>query len=258
MKRLGALGHSLPYAGKSGCDRVLAVETVYDKDGRFLGKLADVFGDPTRRGIYRHLRTAPEPLSASEVAAVFGVHRTVARAHLEKLAALGLVECGTRRRAGGGRPAKTYTLSGKRLEVMLPPRRYERLSRLLLRLIDSTVEPRVAGEAAFALGREFGAETAAKIAGADVQPPVKLAPHAMIAWMDEAGYNVTFDDGGKGVLAVEIRNCVYSELAEEYPDIVCPFDRGTVCGMLGVEPSAHTQTHSLSAGDAYCRHEIRL
>jgi len=234
------------------------VDTAYDKDGTYLGKLADVFGDPTRRGIYRYLRGASEPLTASEVAEVFGVHRTVARAHLEKLAQLGLVESGTRRRSGGGRPAKTYVLTAERLEVMLPPRRYERLSRFLLRLIDSTVEPEVAGELAFALGRDFGAETAAEIAGDDVQPPIKLAPRAALAWMDEAGYSVTLDDGAKGVVAVEVRNCVYRELAEEYPDIVCPFDRGTVCGMLGVDASAHTQTHSMSAGDDYCRHEFRL
>jgi predicted ArsR family transcriptional regulator len=234
------------------------MDTAYDKEGRYLGKLADVFGDPTRRGIYRYLRGASEPLSASEVAEVFGVHRTVARAHMEKLAQLGLVEFGTRRRSGGGRPAKTYVLTAERLEVMLPPRRYERLSRFLLRLIDSTVEPEVAGELAFALGRDFGAETAAAIAGDDVQPPIKLAPRAVLAWMDEAGYSVTLDDGAKGVVAVEVRNCVYRELAEEYPDIVCPFDRGTVCGMLGVDASAHTQTHSMSAGDDYCRHEFRL
>jgi predicted ArsR family transcriptional regulator len=234
------------------------VETKYEKDGRYLGKLADVFGDPTRRGIYRHLREASEPLTAGEVAEVFGVHRTVARAHMEKLAELGLVESGTRRRAGGGRPAKTYVLTAERLEVMLPPRRYERLSRLLLRLIDRTVEAGAAADAAFALGREFGAETAADITGDDGQPPVKLAPRAVVAWMDEAGYSVSLDDGAKGVVVVEVHNCVYSELAEEFPDIVCPFDRGTVCGMLGVEPSAHTQTHSMSAGDAYCRHEFRL
>ena len=234
------------------------VETAYDKNGTYLGKLADVFGDPTRRGVYRHLRSVSEPLTASEVAEVFGLHRTVARAHLEKLTELGLVKSGIRRRVGGGRPAKTYVLTGERLEVMLPPRRYERLSRFLLRLMDSTVEPDVAADAAFDLGRAFGAETAAEIAGDGVQPPVRLAPRAVAAWMDAAGYSVTLDDGAKGVVAVEVRNCVYRELAEEYPDIVCPFDRGTVCGMLGVEPSAHTQTHSLSAGDEYCRHEFRL
>lgn len=192
------------------------MDTAYDKEGRYLGKLADVFGDPTRRGIYRHLRGASEPLSASEVAEVFGVHRTVARAHMEKLAQLGLVEFGTRRRSGGGRPAKTYVLTAERLEVMLPPRRYERLSRFLLRLIDSTVEPEVAGELAFALGCDFGAETAAAIAGDDVQPPIKLAPRAVLAWMDEAGYSVTLADGAKGVVAVEVHNCVYREIGRAH------------------------------------------
>jgi predicted ArsR family transcriptional regulator len=234
------------------------VETAYDKDGRYLGKLADVFGDSTRRGVYRHLRGASEPRTASEVAAVFGLHRTVARAHLEKLAELGLVETATRRRIGGGRPAKTYVLAEERLEVMLPPRRYERLSRLLLRLIDQALETGVAADAAFDLGRAFGADIAAQVAGPDVQPPVRLAPHAVVAWMDEAGYSVTLDDGAKGVVAIEVRNCVYRELAEEFPEIVCPFDRGTVCGMLGAEASAHTQTHSISAGDDFCRHEFRL
>ena len=232
--------------------------TAYDKDGTYLGKLADVFGDPTRRAVYRHLRGVSGPVTASEVAEVFGLHRTVARAHLEKLTALALVESGTRRRAGGGRPAKTYTLSAERLEVMLPPRRYERLSRFLLRLIDSTVAPEVAADAAFDLGRSFGAETAAEIAGDDVRPPVGLSPRAVAAWMDDAGYSVTLDDGATGVVVVEVRNCVYNELAEEFPVIVCPFDRGTVCGMLGIEPSAHTQTHSMSTGDEYCRHEFRL
>jgi predicted ArsR family transcriptional regulator len=149
-------------------------------------------------------------------------------------------------------------ISGERLEVMLPPRRYERLSRLLLRLIGSTVEPDVAADAAFDLGRAFGAETAAAIAGDDVQSPLRLAPRTLAAWMDEAGYSVTLDDGAKGVIAVEVRNCVYSELAGEYPDIVCPFDCGTLCGMLGVEGAAHSQTHSLIAGDDFCRHEFRL
>jgi predicted ArsR family transcriptional regulator len=234
------------------------VETRYDKDGKYLGKLADVFGDPTRRGVYRHLREATEPLSASEVAEVFGLHRTVARAHLERLTELGLVESGTRRRVGGGRPAKTYVVTGERLEVMLPPRRYELLSRMLLRLIEASVEPDVASTTAFALGRSFGQETAAGIAGDNVQPPVALAPKAVVAWMDDSGYGVTLTNGTPGRIVVEVHNCVYRELAEEFPDIVCRFDCGTLCGMLGVDESAHAQTHQLSRGDDMCRHEFRL
>lgn len=234
------------------------MKTAYYSDGRHLGKLADVFGDPTRRSIYRHLRTADAPLSAGEVGDAFGLHRTVARAHLEKLKELGLVECGTRRRDGGGRPAKTYELTDERLEIMLPPRRYERLARLLLRLVDTSLEPAAAAAAASTLGRAYGTDLALDVLGADAKPPVTLSPEAVLGWMDEAGYSVSLDDGPPGVLAVKVTNCVYRELAEEYPDIVCRFDCGLVCGMLGVDDSVHTQTHALSTGDPFCRHEIRL
>mgnify|MGYP007112003749 CR=1 FL=1 len=57
---------------------------------------------------------------------------------------------------------------------------------------------------------------------------------------------------------IEVQNCVYQELAREYPDVVCAFDRGMLCGLLGVDAAAHSQTHALSAGDSVCRHEFRL
>lgn len=231
----------------------------YDSDGSYLSKLADVFGDPTRRHIFAHLRQADVPLTASQVADEFGLHRTVARAHLERLGEVGLLLTGTRRRAGGGRPAKTYEAAPERLEVMLPPRRYERLSRNMLRLIAAQVAPAAAAAAAFDVGRAFGEETAAAIAGdhaAAVAP--RLAPHAAAAWLDESGYDVTVNEDPPHTVVVEVRNCVYSELAREFPDIVCPFDRGTLCGMLGVSPERHSQTHTLSAGDPYCRHEFVL
>ena len=76
--------------------------------------------------------------------------------------------------------------------------------------------------------------------------------------MDESGYGASIVDGPSGALVIEVRNCVYQELAREFPDIVCPFDRGTLCGMLGVPPGFHRQTHALSDGDAFCRHEITL
>jgi predicted ArsR family transcriptional regulator len=233
------------------------VETTYDREGKYLSRLADVFGDPTRRNIYRYLRSCDSPQSASEVAEVFGLHRTVARAHLEKLGELGLVSTSARRRAGGGRPAKIYAVTDARLEVMLPPRRYERLARLLLQLIGQTVEPDVAASTAGKLGRSFGEQTAAEFAGEDSQPPVRLSPRAVMDWMDLAGYRATLTSNGHGAV-IEVHNCVYRELSKEYPDVVCAFDRNMLCGMLGVDSSVHTQTHSLSGGDSYCRHEFRL
>jgi predicted ArsR family transcriptional regulator len=234
------------------------VETKYDKEGTYLGRLADVFGDPSRRRIYRYLRACDAPQSATEVAEVFGLHRTVARAHLEKLGDLGLVSTSTRQRAGGGRPAKTYAITDARLEVMLPPRRYERLARLLLQLVSEIVEPDLAPSTAGGLGRAFGEQTAAEFAGDGVQPPVKLSPRAVMDWLDIAGYGATMTSNGNGTTVIEVHNCVYRELSREYPDVVCAFDRNMLCGMLGVDSSLHTQTHALSGGDSYCRHEFKL
>lgn len=233
------------------------METAYDKDGIYLGRLADVFGDPTRRSIYRQLREADDPRSATEVAQVFGLHRTVARAHLEKLVELGLVETGTRRRAAGGRPAKTYAITADRLEVMLPPRRYERLARLVLRTLQETVEMPAAIAAAERMGRAYGEEAAAEVAGAGAESPVRMSPEAVIAWMDAAGYAATLSIVD-GLVVIEVHNCVYREIAQEFPEVVCQFDKGMLCGMLGVDSSAHAQTRALSAGDDSCRHEFRL
>ena len=234
------------------------VETTYDKEGQYLGRLADVFGDPTRRNIYRHLRSCDTPQSATEVADVFGLHRTVARAHLEKLGELGLVSTSTRRRPGGGRPAKIYAVTDARLEVMLPPRRYERLARLLLQLVTDTVDLDVAVASATALGKVYGEGAAAEYAGEAVQPPVRLSPRAVMDWMELAGYGATLSSDGTGQTVIEVHNCVYRELSQEYPDVVCAFDRSMLCGMLGCDPEKHTQTKAMSGGDSFCRHEFAL
>ena len=79
---------------------------------------------PTRAGIYRRLRTEGQPLTAREVADMFGLHPNVARNHLDQLAKASLVVTGTRKHPGGGRPAKVYVAreqaAGPR-EVQVPP-----------------------------------------------------------------------------------------------------------------------------------------
>jgi len=40
--------------------------------------------------------------------------------------------------------------------------------------------------------------------------------------------------------------------------VVCAFDQNMLCGMLGCDAAVHTQTHALSGGDSFCRHEFRL
>ena len=48
--------------------------------------ITSAFGDPTRRDIYLFARSAPDGVTASQVADRFALHPNVARHHLDKLA----------------------------------------------------------------------------------------------------------------------------------------------------------------------------
>lgn len=224
-------------------------------DVAHLDRLGDVFGDGTRRGIYRHVLAAEAPVSAAEVAAEFGLHRTVARAHLERMVEVGLLQVGLRRRPTGGRPAKVYSAGNERVEIVVPARRYEALAGLLLRLVSDTMAQPAAVEAAIDVGMARGSEVARS---ASAGAAAGLSPEEAVAWLREAGYRVHLRGGSNGFATVDVANCVYKELALEYPDLVCAFDRGMLCGMLGVAREAHAQTHSLMAGDEFCRHRFHL
>jgi predicted ArsR family transcriptional regulator len=222
-----------------------------------LDRLADAFGSPTRRDVFMLLRTCGTPMVASEVATSLGLQRTAARAHLERLVDLGLLSSATRRTASAGLPVKSYTAVETRLAITLPPRRYEALARSLLELLE-TVEVDAAAEHAAGVGRAYGECIAQGIVGADIQKPVRLSLPALVKWMDESGYAVTASSLGRTRAVIEIGNCVYRELSVQHRDIVCAFDCGMFCGMLGVVDSAHRQAHAPCAGDSCCRHEFDL
>ncbi|MTV24488.1 helix-turn-helix domain-containing protein [Nitriliruptoraceae bacterium ZYF776] len=86
--------------------------------------VARALGVPTRAGIYRRLRTEGQPLTAREVAEMFGLHPNVARTHLDTLAEADLVVTGRRKHPGGGRPAKVYVAREQArtgTDVQVPP-----------------------------------------------------------------------------------------------------------------------------------------
>ena len=225
--------------------------------GPRLDRLADAFGNPVRRDVFMLLRTHSTPMVATDVAKRLGLQRTAARAHLERLVDLGLVSSSTQPTASGGLPTKSYAAVEARLEVTVPPRRYEALAGSLLELLGAAGVEAPAEHAA-AVGRAFGERTAEEIVGVGIQRPVLLSLPALVKWMNESGYAATVTPLRKTRAVIEIGNCVYRELAWRQPDVVCAFDRGTLRGMLGVADSAHRQTNALCVGDSCCRHEFDL
>jgi predicted ArsR family transcriptional regulator len=205
-----------------------------------LARLGEAFGDPTRLELYRQA-TDSGPLSAGEMAAVSGLHRTVVRTHLERLVELGLLEVTLRRTGRGGRPAKLYGRGGIPANVTIPARRYRHLARGLLAAL-----PGVAGDETALLSavEEAGAKEGAAVGASSLDEAV--------AWLNDGGYGavVTNDEGR---LMLELGNCVFSELAMASPAVVCAYDRALLRGLLGGFCDGLRPVSWIAGGDPVCR-----
>ena len=227
---------------------------VRDWDLSALGTLGGALGDATRFAVYQHVVSSPEPVSASETAAVFGVHRTVARSHLEKLSKAGLLVMGARRNPRGGRPAKVYSPSSARLDIQLPPRRYEALSGMLVRLaaqLNGSAAP-----VAERIGHECGREAAAGLPGdrcsADGGPDLEK----VAACLRDMGCSPRVVVRADRTVVVELSNCPYLEVAHDQPAVVCGLCGGMLCGLLGRDPRGRRQIASVVDGAPACVHEF--
>lgn len=191
-----------------------------------LDMLADALGDSTRRAIFKHVVDSGEPITASDVGSAFNVHRTVARAHLERLVDAGLLVTETRHRAEGGRPPKVYSRGDRRLEFQLPMRQYELLAELLLNSLADfgTAAEIMVHRAGYDFGRRLGTELP------EGPPEERLLP------LMEAGAELTVqgpEDGDEsGEITVQVHNCLFREVAARQPELVCTLDRAVMEGLL--------------------------
>jgi len=126
-----------------------------------LDRLAAV-GDPQLRAALLYARAQREPFTADDAAASLGVHITVARRRLDRLAEAGFLAVaqerrGGRRGPGAGRPAKVYRVAAELQGVEFPDRRYGALVGLLLEKIPERGRQRALREAGEAFGRRLAA-----------------------------------------------------------------------------------------------------
>ena len=206
-----------------------------------LTRLGAAFADASRRELYRKVVDAPEPLSAGELAAQCGLHRTVARAHLEKLVEAGLLTASLRHSGRGGRPPRVYAPSEAGAQLSLPPRRYDWLARGLLSVLPRVAADREALLSALAeAGEEEGRRAMAETDG------------AAVAWLNERGYRASMHASDDGTV-LEIGTCVVAELAAVAPSLVCSYDQGLLRGLFGVSAEGMKELSSLAEGDHACR-----
>jgi predicted ArsR family transcriptional regulator len=197
---------------------------------RRISDLTSALGDSTRRAIYIAIRESAEPLTTTQIAHLFEIHPNVARHHLDILVSEGFIRVSARRPKGqsAGRPAKAYEATEKEISVHFMPRRYEFLTEMLLKLLE-TLQPENVAEVAEKVGREYGKKLAAEI-GTLGDPNYEETVKAVARAMTGLGFHINPDPDSQKLIT---SHCPFGDTAVDHPDVICSLDRGLVAGLLG-------------------------
>ncbi len=195
-----------------------------------IGDLTATLGDATRRAIFIAARESSAPLTVGNIADLFGIHRNLARHHLERLTEDGYLQVGAQpdsqvRRAG--RPPKHYESTARHIEITYPTLRYDLLVELLTKLL-SRLSPDDLAEAAEEVGREYGEELANEI-GTPAEAGYEEAVRGVMGAMSGIGFAMNPDWETGRLLTY---HCPFGQAAVSHPEVVCSLDRGIVSGLF--------------------------
>jgi predicted ArsR family transcriptional regulator len=189
-----------------------------------------VVADPELRSALLFARGRADAFTADDAAEELDVHRNVARARLDRLAAAGFLEISFERRTGrtgpgAGRPAKVYTVAPEVEGLEFPARR---LAGLVGHLIDELPEPgrdRALRRAGEDFGRELAESSHLKpLAGA------KAGLERMCAALRSLGFQVSLRELRDDVAVIDTPTCPLRPLVRERPEAV-EIDRGMWAGL---------------------------
>lgn len=193
-------------------------------------------GEPIRRALYRYVAAQDGPVGREQAAAGVGVAPHVAKFHLDKLEAEGLLDVEHSRPPGrsgpgAGRPAKLYRRASRDIAVSLPDRRYDLAGRVMAEAITTAARQGIPvtdalRDAARATGRGLG-ERARSTAGG--QPSRADVAHAVSEVLADNGYEPRVTADG-----VALANCPFHSLAQCYTGLVCGMNLDLIDGLLDV------------------------
>jgi predicted ArsR family transcriptional regulator len=113
-----------------------------------LQERARALGDPTRHAIFQRVAEADQPIGIAELNEAFALNHNAIRQHLAKLVAAGLVVESTAAGTGRGRPRLVYEVEPSIEWQWGTIGPYERLSRLLVEVVRTRLEPQAVGRQA--------------------------------------------------------------------------------------------------------------
>jgi predicted ArsR family transcriptional regulator len=223
----------------------------------------DGIGGRELREALLYVRGSVAAVTADDAAAGLGIHRSVARHRLERLARAGLLETRFERRTGragpgAGRPAKLYLAAPEQDALEVPPRRFPALVSRLLDEIPAEGRER----ALRAAGEDFGRELA-RAAGLRPRARLEAALEAVCAAVRSLGFQASLERVDGHTAVINTPTCPLRPLVAERAEAAL-IDRGmwsglVECGVRGILADAvECETHSCLDGGESCAVVIRL
>ncbi|MGR8929924.1 MAG: helix-turn-helix transcriptional regulator [Gammaproteobacteria bacterium] len=183
-------------------------------------------------------------MSIDEMAFSLSISRNAVKQHLVMLEKQQLVREAALTNTGG-RPARCYALTDKGRNSF--PKQYAWFCNLLL----SNLAADMSEEALEKMMWDMGVKLASSMAPqfANKSPQQKL--DALLALMQNLGYHANIDEN-ENLPCVKAVNCVYHDLAQQYPAI-CQFDQALISTLLD---KPLEQVSCMAKNDCDCRFKI--
>lgn len=206
---------------------------------------------------------ATKDMTADEIADKLSLKTITVRHHLNILSRLGMIEEVGEERRKVGRPVVRYRVTQKPMSIEFPRRHYEILSEILLNSLIRTLGRERTKVTLREMGREFGTKLAR-----DLSVRYRLQSWNMKTLkkclvelhLDEIGAVPEIVEATDRSIRFRMHNGVLSELAKEYPDVVCEaFDDGLFEAMVKgtIGKAEIEQAKCIAHGDPYCEYVIR-
>lgn len=208
-----------------------------------LQEQARALGDPTRHAIFRHLAQAGRAVSIAELNDEFAFNHNAIRQHLAKLVAAGLVIETPAPAGGRGRPRLVYDINPAVEGQWGTTGPYERLSRLLVEIISTGLDPEEVGRRAADLFRvptpsgDVVADITAAMARQGFDPEVRPV---------------------RGGAEIVLQRCPFASSALAGRETICSLHLGIAEGLADDTAAAVTELVAYDPRKAGCRLRIRL
>jgi predicted ArsR family transcriptional regulator len=203
-------------------------------------------------------------MSIEELSREVALKTITVRHHVNMLKRIGLVEEYGEERRNIGRPVLRYKSTQKPMSIQYPKRQYELLSRSLVRGLVESLGRHRAKDALRRIGRDLGERLAREItdqnrvARWDLEA---LRKHVVQEHLSQVGAIPEIVEYDSKKIRFRMHNCVFFELAREYPDLICEsLDEGLMETLLkGTLGKAHAdQTKCVVHNDMFCEYLIKV